>query len=315
MGNHRNMERITHGRGKFMDNHEQPLRLPQQNTGRQIVKKVSHHEQDASHSTPALTNHPSIVDPSAQKEQESPTTETRRPTAEEPAQVRTQRADVTVKPIQHRAQRQADAPARSQRLKAEPIAELQQHKRPATEKKKPAKRHPPSWLLWVAFFLLGLLIGGGAVLTYVSAATDRPLLSFSTSNAKSAITITLDATYIGQLVEKQSSGSSKLNNVHVQIKKGQPLVITGDAQVPVLGTKPLMLTAQPYIQSCQVQIRVIHADIAGVPTQVFTSSVENEVNQQLKSVQAQLPSGFTYCATSVSTQTDEMVVSYSARAV
>lgn len=180
------------------------------------------------------------------------------------------------------------------------------------------KKHVPRWMTWVAIFVLGCLVGSMGVLMYISSVTDRPLLSLPSPSSKSAITVRLNSTYLGQVIEKRSTqnATGQLSNVQVQIKKGKPLTISADDQINLLGvsvTKHLTAVIQPYTQACRVQMRVLHADLAGIPATTFTTSVEDDVNQQLLSVQGQLPGGFTYCATSVSTENDELIVTYSAK--
>lgn len=278
------------------------------------VKDPSQHKQQWQHPSTSLWQHAAENngEPLAKSRQQ----DTREDTGEAPARKR--RSPAKTASPQRRKQQAVEEivelPRKSQQLITEEEIEEQLPPGRPSPGKKPWQRIP-RWLPWIAMFLLGLLIGGGGVLTYVSLATDNPLLSLPTRPTTSSITVRLNATYIGQIIEKHSTGPNKLSNVQVQIKKGEPLTITGDTQVPVLGTKHVKLVAQPYILACHVQMRVVHADLAGIPATAFITSTEDQVNQQLKIVQSQLPSGFTYCATSVTTETNELVVTYQATPV
>src|SRR5437763_16482284 len=69
---------------------------------------------------------------------------------------------------------------------------------------RPPKRHP--WLrplLFVGTFLLGLIVGGAAVLFYaLSIASEGQLISSSASSGSEAIMVQVSSTYIAQLIEK-----------------------------------------------------------------------------------------------------------------
>ena len=68
---------------------------------------------------------------------------------------------------------------------------------------RPPERRP--WLrplLFVGTFLLGLIVGGAAVLFYaLSIASEGQLISSSASSGSEAIMVQVSSTYIAQLIE------------------------------------------------------------------------------------------------------------------
>jgi len=94
--------------------------------------------------------------------------------------------------------------------------------------------------------------------------------------------------------------------------------VSGTDTVGVLGFSiptPFTLTLQPYTQSCQPRVRLIHADLGNIPVTDFTQNYENQINQEIQLKSSDLPAGFTYCATRISTQSNALSVVYSATPV
>ncbi len=167
--------------------------------------------------------------------------------------------------------------------------------------------------------LLGLVIGIGGLVFYASVSqSDKPLVTVPLSSSQSAIHIQLSSAFITQLVKKNISSAGlpgKISNVQVVLTKGSPMTVTGDDQIDVLGiaiTRHFTVTLQPVVQSCRPHVHVLHADMGGIPVTGFATSFEAQIDQQLQFNTNDLPQGFTYCATSVQTETNALSVSMSA---
>jgi hypothetical protein len=168
-------------------------------------------------------------------------------------------------------------------------------------------------------FLLGLVIGIGGLVLYANASQgDRAPVAVPPSSSQSAIHIQLSSVYITQIVKRNISAAGlpgQVSNVQVVLTKDSPMVVTGDDQLDVLGfavTRHFTLTLQPFVQSCRPHVRILHADMGGIPVTGFASSFESQIDQQLQLNTNDLPQGFTYCATSVQTETNALSVNISA---
>jgi hypothetical protein len=171
----------------------------------------------------------------------------------------------------------------------------------------------------VATFLLGLVIGFGGLLLYASASqSDRPPVTVSPASSQEAIHTQISSAFITQLVKKNISSAGlpgQISNVQVALTKDSPMTITGDDQVDVMGiaiTRHFTVTLQPLVQSCRPHVHVLHADMGGIPVTGFVTSFESQIDQQIQFKTSDLPPGFTYCATSVQTETNALSVNMSA---
>jgi hypothetical protein len=170
----------------------------------------------------------------------------------------------------------------------------------------------------IGAFLLGVLVGGVVLaLFFAFSLGDKPAVTMPPARGTSALQIHLSSSYITQLVNKDIQSSSslgKVSNIQVHLAHNQ-ITVTGEDQVTVLGfsiTKPFTMILQPVIQSCMPQVHILHADIGGLRVTGLTASLQDRLNQQLQSDISHLPSGFTYCATSLQTESGTMVVDFSA---
>jgi hypothetical protein len=168
-------------------------------------------------------------------------------------------------------------------------------------------------------FLLGLIIGIGGLVIYLNASqSDRSLLTMPPSSNQNAIHIQLSSAFVTQLVKRNISSAGlpgQISNVQVVLTRNAPMTITGDDQVNVLGiaiTRRFTVTLQPLVQSCRPHVRVLHADMGGIPVTGFASSFEAQIGQQLQFNTNDLPQGFTYCVTGVQTETNTLSVNVSA---
>src|SRR5947209_13994092 len=185
---------------------------------------------------------------------------------------------------------------------------------------------PPDRRLWLrsllfgGTFLLGLIVGGTAVLFYgLSLANEGQPISSSTSSDSEAIMIQVSSTYIAQLIEKdiRSAGMpGTIHNVQVALVHNGPMTVTGDDELELLSvgvSKHFLLTLQPLVRSCQLQVHVLHADMGGIPVTGFVAMFENQINAQLQVKPEDLPQGFKYCTTNVRTEPQQLFLTYSAK--
>ena len=171
-------------------------------------------------------------------------------------------------------------------------------------------------------FVLGIIVGVAGVLLYaLSISADQQPLDTPAAPQNGSIVVQVSNAYISQVVQKnlQSSGMpGKVQNVHVQLVHNGPMTVTGDDVLTVLGvntTKHFTILLQPFIQACQLHVRVLRADLSGIPVTGFVATFEEQINQQLQVKASNLPKGFLYCTVGVRTEPQAMFVTYSATPV
>ena len=175
-------------------------------------------------------------------------------------------------------------------------------------------------LLSFLLFLLGIMLGILATLFFILfVAHDRTLIHTTSSSQPSSLTVQISSTYLTQLVSgklKTSGLPGDISNVQVVLTNNNLIQVNGTDNVSVFGigsiSAPFSLTLQPYTQSCQSKVRLIHADLGNIPVTDFTQNYEDQINQAIQLKSSDLPTGFTYCATSVHTQSDALSIVYSA---
>lgn len=151
--------------------------------------------------------------------------------------------------------------------------------------------------------LLGIFVGIVASLLFaLSIGGTRPALSTPSAQGGDII-IQGGIVYTTRLVDNglRSSGIVNASNVRVTMAKGDSLTIDGDDQLIFGLTRHFTIVVQPIIRNCQLQMRVLSANLAGIPVTQFVATFENRINQQLQSKPSALPGGFIYCETSVRT--------------
>ncbi len=184
---------------------------------------------------------------------------------------------------------------------------------------RPTRTRRGNPLLSFLLFLLGIMLGILATLFFiVFAAHDRTPIQTTSSTQPSSLTVQISSTYLTQ----SASGKLKTSGLPGDISNVQ-VVLTSDNQIQVSGedsinlvitrvTRPFTLTLQPYTQSCQPKIHLIHADLGNIPVTNFAQNYEDQINQDIQLKSSDLPSGFTYCATGVHTQPTALSIVYSA---
>ncbi len=182
----------------------------------------------------------------------------------------------------------------------------------------PARSVRRPWGYMGAALVLGILVGAVPfLLIFLLGGGDRLALS-SSSSGKEAVVIQLSKTFLTQLIQKKADFAGVPGTVsNIQITKMQQnsITVTADDQVSVLGistTKQFTLVLQPVVSNCAMHMRVLHADLQGVPVTNVAASFEDQINQQLGQSNSALPAGFAYCAIKVRTESQALIVSYSA---
>ncbi len=175
-------------------------------------------------------------------------------------------------------------------------------------------------LLSFLLFLLGIMLGILATLFFILfVAHDRTPIQTTASTQPSSLTVQISNTYLTQLVSgklKTSGLPGDVSNVQVVLASNNLIQVSGTDNVSVFGIgsipAPFSLTLQPYTQTCQPKVHLIHADLGNIPVTDFTQNYEDQINQAIQLKSSDLPSGFNYCATSVHTQSDSLNIVYSA---
>lgn len=187
----------------------------------------------------------------------------------------------------------------------------------------PKARRPLGCLLLT--FLLGILVGavGLAVFAVWFLGGDRSPVTQTPANQKDAIVVQFNYPFLSQILTKNIDAAAselpgQVSNAQVSYQQNNQFAITGDDQITIFGfqtTKHFTLVMQPYVQDCKVQVRMIHADMGGIPATNFAADFEGKVNTYLQVDPARLLPGFTYCATGASADENGIKVSYSAKSL
>ncbi len=136
--------------------------------------------------------------------------------------------------------------------------------------------------------------------------------------AKGDIVVEADKAFLTQLVLKNLSNSGmpgQIENVDVNLSKGNQMTVSGDDGFSVLGvgvTRHFTFVVQSYVSSCVLQVHIVHADFSNIPITRFAKGFESQINQQLQKKPEGLPEGFQYCTTGVRTEPAGMFITYKA---
>lgn len=172
----------------------------------------------------------------------------------------------------------------------------------------------------VVVTLITLLVGivlGFSVLFFFGESSVGQIIIVPKSS-KGGIIVEADRIFITQLVTKNLANSGlpgQIQNVNVNLKVGNQMIVSGEDNLSIFGVqvnRPFTFVVQFYVNSCFLQIHIIHADFSNIPVTSFAQSFESQINQQLQTNPEGLPSGFQYCTTGVRTEPAGMFVTYSA---
>jgi hypothetical protein len=188
--------------------------------------------------------------------------------------------------------------------------------RPRTPAPKRRSRPILRIIVPIITLLLGIAIGIISLLLF-GLSGDGQALPLP-GPGKTDISVVADKAFITSLITaklRQSGLPGTVQNIQIDLASGDQLTINGDDAFNVMGlgfTKHFTIIVQPYVSNCSLQIHVTHADLNSIPVTGFVSSFESIVNQQFQQKPTNLPQGFQYCATSVSTQPTGIMLTYSA---
>jgi hypothetical protein len=172
--------------------------------------------------------------------------------------------------------------------------------------------------------LLGIMLGVLGLLLYTSSiGTEGQVLVTPLPPPDGDIISQISPTYMARVVQKDLPNSGLpgiVENVRVQLADSDlihsvQVTITGDDKIGVLGfemIRHMTVVEQLFVQNCQIQVNVLHADLGWIPVTGFVTAFEGQIDQQLQLKTSDLPSGFTYCVTAVSSKSDGVFVTISA---
>ena len=184
---------------------------------------------------------------------------------------------------------------------------------------RPVRTRRGNPLLTFLLFLLGIMLGILATLFFiVFVAHDRVPVQTASSTQPSSLTIQISSVYLTQLASgklKTAGLPGDISNVQVTLTNNNQIQVSGEDSINLVitrVTRPFTLILQPYTQSCQPKIHLIHADLGNIPVTDFAQNYEDQINQDIQLKSSDLPSGFNYCATSIHTQSNTLSIVYSA---
>jgi len=161
--------------------------------------------------------------------------------------------------------------------------------------------------------LIGLALGALLVVGYLLVYAPTPQKAVPAASGNNPVTITLDDTYVSQVVAApltKSQPSLAISNVQTQINPGNQLLISGEANV--LGAaRPFSATADVFVDNGAIAIRITAVQLVGLPVpDSLSSSLESSINSQLRQTSAAfLPPNSGYTIKSVSTTAHRMTIS------
>lgn len=204
------------------------------------------------------------------------------------------------------------------------IAKTNKAKRPPKSARKPRFDRLRGWMrsragritIPLVALLLGIVVGVVSLFLYGLSGEG---VSFPAPGpGKTDLSVVADKAFITSIVNmnlRESGLPGSVENVQVDLAGGDQFTINADDAFTILGigfTKHFTVIVQPYIGNCSLQVHVTHADLSSIPVTGFVSTFESSINQQLQQKPTDLPQGFQYCATSVSTQPAGLLLTYSA---
>ncbi len=204
------------------------------------------------------------------------------------------------------------------------IAKSNKAKKPSKSPLKPFFDHLRDWMrsrtgrivIPLVALLLGIIVGIASLFLYGLSGDGKTVPV--PGPGRTDISVVADRAYITSIVStnlREAGLPGTVENVQVDLASGDQLTINADDTFNFLGfafTKHFTVIVQPYIGNCALQVHVTHADLSSIPVTGFVSSFESSINQQLLQKPTDLPAGFQYCATGVSTQPAGLLLTYSA---
>ncbi|OLE06110.1 MAG: hypothetical protein AUG82_03890 [Ktedonobacter sp. 13_1_20CM_4_53_11] len=151
---------------------------------------------------------------------------------------------------------------------------------PTSPAKPPPRRRPLRIAFALLTFLIGIVVGGAAVLLIIFA-------------------------------------NGKISNIQVTFAEGSEMTITGQYQYTVLNipvTQQFTIVLQPGVDACKLQLHIIKANYGGIPVTGFATIFENTINQKLHDAIPSTIANGTYaiCMVGVHTQPNSITINFTA---
>src|SRR5205807_10146674 len=135
---------------------------------------------------------------------------------------------------------------------------------PTSPAKPPPRRRPLRITFALLTFLIGIVVGGAAVLLiiFANSGTNHPLVTHPSEPGN--ISAQVDASLIGPIAQqslKQSGIPGKISNIQVTFAEGSEMTITGQYQYTVLNipvTQQFTILHQPIIDAFKLQSDIIN---------------------------------------------------------
>jgi hypothetical protein len=198
---------------------------------------------------------------------------------------------------------------------------------PPPVRQKNASSVAPGSHLWrfvapVLLFLAGMVVGIiGFSVALLSGNADHPPVAASPSPSNSALVVQAHSAYVNQIAQQQSGSfgvPGKVKNIQITFVHAGPVLVTGDDELSLFGlsmTRHFSLQVQLFVDACKPMAHVLRANFSGVPITGFVTSFEQSINQQLQGNVSGLPSGFSYCMTSIQTEPQGATITFAAQPV
>ena len=206
-------------------------------------------------------------------------------------------------------------------LFSEVEVELLEGRPPRTQRLRRTRRFLRSRAGRIVVPLLALLIGvaiGLSSIIWYGLSGQGPIVIVPPAATRGNLTIEADKDFVTQLVRNDLADAGlpgKVENIKVTLQRGAQMVVEGDDTYSVFGvsvSRHFTVTVQPYVQACILQVRVLSANLGGIPVTTFVQSFQGNVNRQLAQKPTGLPEGFAYCTVGVRTEPGGMFVTYQA---
>jgi hypothetical protein len=221
---------------------------------------------------------------------------------------------------QLRSTRQLPPPGPQPILFSEVEVEFLEEEPPRPQRLRRTRRFLRSRTGRIVLPVLALLIGfavGLSSLIWYGLSGEGPLVIVPPA-ARGNLVIQADKDFVTQLVRADLANAGlpgKVENVKVTLQHGAQIVVEGDDLYSVFGvsvSRHFTVNVQPYVQACILQVRVVSANLGGIPVTTFVQSFQGNVNRQLAKKPTGLPEGFAYCTVGVRTEPGGMFVTYQA---
>jgi hypothetical protein len=169
------------------------------------------------------------------------------------------------------------------------------------------RRSTGRFLLAAITFVIGMIVGIGAVLLFLLVISGNrsplPVASPTPGNA----TVQVDSTVIASVLRTSLRGAQipgNISNIQVQFAQGDQVTVTGDYQYKILNanvTHPFTIVLQPLVNECQLQVHILKTDFGNISITRLAALFEDKINQQLKPRSNTLPGNIEYCVVNART--------------